>query len=276
MRRNFPKYKILTSEATINAIIENKMSVSRFGDGEFRLIMKERDIVFQNLKNGISERLLEVLNSSLQNHLVALPLSFKTTKGLKQDSKVHWLHFINCYGAKFSPFIYDKSKTYGNAFISRFYIDYKDHSKAETTVLNLKKIWNRKDVLIVEGVFSRLGVGNNLFDNATTLKRILCPAEHAFDRYDEILSLAKQHGENKLILIALGPTATVLAHDLAQLNYWAIDIGHVDVEYMWMLQKATKKVPIKGRYVSEAKSIKDYDILEEFKKTYEESILHKM
>jgi hypothetical protein len=32
---------------------------------------------------------------------------------------------------------------------------------------------------------------------------------------------------DKLILIALGPTATVLAYDLAKKGYQAIDIGHL-------------------------------------------------
>ena len=36
-------------EETIKAIINNKKSIARFGDGEFRLALKERDIVFQNL-----------------------------------------------------------------------------------------------------------------------------------------------------------------------------------------------------------------------------------
>lgn len=32
----------------------------------------------------------------------------------------------------------------------------------------------------------------------------------------------------RLILIALGMTATVLAYDLSKAGFWAIDIGHID------------------------------------------------
>ena len=39
-----------------------------------------------------------------------------------------------------------------------------------------------------------------------------------------------------MILIALGPTATVLAYDLAKAGYWALDIGHLDLEYEWFLK----------------------------------------
>ncbi len=98
-----------------------------------------------------------------------------------------------------------------------------------------------------------MGMGNDLFSNAKSIKRILCPAENAFEKYDEILQAAKQYGDNTLILIALGMTATVLAYDLAAAGYWAVDIGHIDIEYEWFLSKATERFAIKGKYTNEAK-----------------------
>src|SRR5690606_10996024 len=136
----------------------------------------------------------------------------------------------------------------------------------------LKEIWDKKDVVMVEGEFSRMGVGNDLYANASTIQRIICPAENAFKSYDQIIDATKKYGKDKLILIALGPTASILSYDLAKEGYWAIDIGHIDVEYMWMLQNATKKVPIKGRYVSEASDERDFEIPEEYSKHYKESI----
>ena len=53
--------------------------------------------------------------------------------------------------------------------------------------------------------------------------------------------------------MALGPTATVLAYDLFKAGYQAIDIGHVDIEYEWFLRKATKKIKIESKYVTEVK-----------------------
>ena len=57
---------------------------------------------------------------------------------------------------------------------------------------------------------------------------------------------------SRLILLALGQTATVLAYDLAKEGFWAIDIGHVDVEYEWFLRGAKDKIKIAGKYVQEA------------------------
>ena len=274
LRRYFPKYKIMSIEETINTIVSNKMSLSRFGDGEFRLVIKERDIVFQSLSTGIAERLNEVLNSTLPNHLVALPSSFISVAEFKRDAKIHWLHFINQYGLAISRTILNRNYIFGNAFISRFYIDFVDNSDTLNTVQNLKKIWDNEDLLIVEGFFSRLGVGNDLFDNSKSLKRIICPPKDAFGSYDEIVKVCKKFGKDKLILIALGPTASILAFDLARANFWGVDIGHIDIEYMWMLVGAKSKISVKGRSVAEASSNLDLEIDVKDLEHYNSSIIY--
>ena len=37
-----------------------------------------------------------------------------------------------------------------------------------------------------------MGVGNDLFDNAKSIRRILCPAENSWGSYPEILSNVKK------------------------------------------------------------------------------------
>ena len=48
-------------------------------------------------------------------------------------------------------------------------------------------------------------------------------------------------------------TATVLAYDLARLGYWAVDLGHLDIEYEWLKLGVNEKVSIKGKYTNESK-----------------------
>ena len=94
----------------------------------------------------------------------------------------------------------------------------------------MKGIWEGRDIIFIEGEKSRLGVGNDLFDNAQSIHRILCPPCNAFNSINRIRAEACKQNKNVLFLIALGPTATVLAYDLFKAGYQAIDIGHVDVE----------------------------------------------
>jgi glycosyltransferase family protein len=107
--------------------------------------------------------------------------------------------------------------------------------------------------LIIEGEKSRLGVGNDLFNNSKSIKRILCPAENAFNVYDKIIYQTKKIDKSILILLALGPTSTVLAYDLYKLGFQVIDVGHIDIEYEWFLRKAKKRMKIRNKYVNEVK-----------------------
>ena len=53
---------------------------------------------------------------------------------------------------------------------------HKDKSKVPQYIKKLKKIWEQKDVVIIQGETSRLGVYNDLFDNIKSIERILCPS----------------------------------------------------------------------------------------------------
>jgi len=264
--------KIQSIEETLCDIIKNKKSISRFGDGELRYMLPNEKLVFQKDNIVLREKLKEVLHSNLKNHIVAMPKPISSVKEFKLSNKYWWISFLNTYGVHFVDLI-DFKRVYGNSFISRFYLDYSKQSHLKQTIKSFKSLWEGKELLLVEGKFSRLGVGNDLFSNSKSIQRILCPSKDAFEHYDVILSKVQVYGKGKLILIALGPTATVLAYDLAKSGYWAMDVGHIDVEYMWMLQKAKAKVPIKGRYVAEAKNGNDFEILNEYKDEYYNSIV---
>jgi len=149
-------------------------------------------------------------------------------------------------------------------------MDYLDKNHVETILGYWKSIFYHRNIYIVEGEFSRLGVGNDLFSTASSVHRILAPAKNAFSSYQKILSFVKENvplQRSSLILLALGPTATIMVPFLVDAGYQALDIGHIDVEYEWYKLHATKKIPLVGRYVNEAGGvIQEFnsDILEKY------------
>ena len=111
--------------------------------------------------------------------------------------------------------------------------------------------------------------------NAKSIKRIICPPLNAFYLYDKILKATLKISKDNLILIALGPTATVLAYDLTKYGYQAVDIGHTDIEYELYLRNATKIIPIPYKYVNEAKK-GNVNISEVTDKNYTNQIIYKI
>ena len=114
-------------------------------------------------------------------------------------------------------------------------------------------IYNYIIIIIIEGDKTRMGLGNDLFNNTKSIKRIICPAVNAFNLYDKIISYVKKLNIDKknLILISLGPTATVLAYDIFKLGYQVIDLGHLDLQYEYYLRKAKKNIKIPNKYNNE-------------------------
>lgn len=267
-----PTIRVQTMEETIKDLVATNKSISRYGDAEFNVVMQKANPNYQAHDGALTQRLIEVLESNLDNLIVAIPRTFYSMEGEKLHIKYFWYTYINKNGKELFSY-FNKNKIYGNAAMTRFYLGQTDKRVSHRIAKLLKQLWDKKELLFIEGELSRMGVGNDLFDNATSIKRILCPSKNAFNSYDAILEAAIQHGKDKVILIALGPTASVLSYDLAKLGYSALDVGHIDVEYMWMLMKAERVMPIKGRYVSETRDVEDYEIPEEYKSDYENSII---
>lgn len=252
--KQFERINILNSIDSIKYIIEHKCSVSRFGDGEFIMLLGGGYDDYQGADQKLAKRLKEVLVSTdAPNHIVGLPMPLKHTIGLRQSSRDFWDYFTLRKGVYLVPYL-STSRLYIDTQLSRFYIMYTDKSHCGNQLNLLKAIWNNQDVVIIEGTKSRTGIGNDLYDNVKSLSRILGPATDAFSMYDEMLEAIVKHvSKDNLILLSYGPTATILAYDLAKLGYWAIDIGHLDIEYEWFKMGAIDKVVINGKFTNEAK-----------------------
>ena len=225
-------------EQTCEKIISDKCSLSRYGDGEFEIILGHAKDVYQDNNEDLANRLREILLSNLENHMVALADDYGSMEGLRKENKDVIRRYMTPQKRRQHYDLLDMKKEYFNAYISRPYVIYPhdETERAGKRFESLKQIWDKREILFVEGDKTRMGVGNDLFCNAKTISRIIAPNENAYDVYNEIYEAVLHYGRNKVILIALGPTATVLAYDLAKEGYWALDIGHLDLEYEWFLK----------------------------------------
>lgn len=254
------KLRVFPSTKTIDLIKINKCNVCRFGDGEF-YVMSGKSNGFQRVDDVLANRLKEVLANKRRDVLLCIPYTLKSFNGLTQNSKLFAVDFIhNNLKERVIPFV-NTNISYGDSLFTRFYMSKRNKSVRNVGqyVSRLKSIWDGQDILIVEGEYSRSGVGNDLFNCANTIKRILCPPKDAFDFYDRILSCIIKNGKDKLVLMALGMAATVLAYDLAKENIWAIDLGHIDMEYEWFLMGAKKKTAIENKIVDEIENKNNFN-----------------
>lgn len=217
--------------------------------------MRGYSIGFQRKSKNLKWALREV--KTTDKCLLCIPDYFEKEKlnknALKLSAYKYWKRHFFWTNHAYKKF-FSKNSVMGNTEVTRFYIDYIDHSGTADYIKKLKTLWQDRDLLIVEGQKSRLGVGNDFFDNAKSIRRILCPAKNAFEKLEDIKTAIKQNLRGgDLVLCAIGPTATVLAYQLSPIAQ-VLDVGHVDIEYEWFLMGATEKVPIQHKYVNECRS----------------------
>lgn len=260
-RRNklFKQIKILNISESIELIVTNKMSVARFGDGELRWAIGEQPGYFQqDLDETFSLALQDVLINPAPNTAVGLPRSaFGHLEEVTSDNRKAWRYLMWKFGMRWLDII-PKNRVYVDANLSRLYIDRENKNEAQNNYQLLKTLWEGRNVLILEGMHTKFGVGNDLLKNAASVRRIEGPSENAFSKYSELLNATKMYArKDDLILIALGPTATILANDLAKAGIQAVDIGHADVEYEWFLKQVSTRVELDGKHVEETKKTVD-------------------
>ena len=259
------KYQIIDDELTIMKVIHEGYSISRFGDGEFLWILGKNKKSFQDNSEKMSNELKAILQDYKLNNRKVLLGIYGTLNDLSKHtykSKVFWKYFLIKYGKQVYNFLPD-DVVYCDTAITRPYMDYKNKNfnVMRKKFDNLKKLWNNRDVIIVEGEYTRLGIGNDLFDNCKSIKRIICPPKNAYYKYEDIAESIRRNADKKsLVLMSLGPTATILSYNMSKEGYQCIDTGHIDIEYMWFKNGATKKENIVGKYVNEVKKEKPDDI----------------
>lgn len=245
---------ILSEEETLNQLIDSQTSFARFGDGEFSAIAGRIRHQFQTAVDPqLGQRLLEVLHCQDPRLLIGLADNYGSLEKYNAQAKREIRRYMHPMVRREHLRLLDPERTYYNAYVTRPYVMYDDNQTDAPgkRFRHLQRLWSGKNCIFVEGNMTGLGVGNDLFENTASIKRILAPAENAFSAYSPLLEFCLRQPADSLFLLALGPTATVLAWDLCRAGYRAIDIGHIDLEYEWFLRGEGHRTQVAGKYNNE-------------------------
>ena len=247
---------VLSWDQILDAM-QDGVSIVRFGDGEISILTETNNPKFQPTSEKLRESLKTVFTSDLKKLLVCIPSyvhNRSSFDSLSFKAQYFWYRFLEKQHEWFEENL-QKGRSYGDTQITRPYIDIQNKQKAEYVFTRIKELFCNKEVVIIEGVYTRFGVDNDLLARAKSVSRIIAPAVDAFSAYSQILSEAlRLASPNTLFVLCLGPAAKVLALDLVKKGYQVWDLGHLDIEYEWFRRGAEKKILIPGKYVNEVQS----------------------
>ncbi len=218
--------RVYSEEQSLERLIQGGKSIARFGDGEFKLIIGERHKSFQDVNEALNRRMLEVLRSSHPNVLVAIhPVNDFDNLGRI------WQKFIIRIGREVLGLL-DTDRIYDSTGL---FHRLPTGSRAEFTqrVQLIKSLWAGRKVVIVVGKGSRFHFEHELFDNVESVDYVYGPSKNAFSEYERIMAEIRSYDKSSyLFLLVLGPTATVMAHELGCEGYQAIDFGQMPGKYI--------------------------------------------
>lgn len=187
------------------------MSIARYGDGELNLCLGN-GIKSQVYVRRLADRLRLILLDS-GRCAVGIPNVMAKTKPFWEKFKA------DRYARLFDP-----DRVYLSAFISRPDSAPWIHTDAYWSMV--EDLWRGQDVTLVRGSEKSLTADD--LRSAANVREVRCLRQNAWQEYDRLLDRV---GTPKRALLCCGPTATVLAVDLAARGVHAVDLGHVG---MWM------------------------------------------
>lgn len=253
--------KVLDIQQSLDYILEYDSSVIRYGDGEMDIMMGH-GIPYQDYDEKLAAQLRSIIQlESSPELLICLSDVFEGLERYNIEAVNFWKIHLEQYKDAYHRLC--TALFYGSTFISRPYMDLKDKSDSVAHFKKLKKLWDKRDILIVEGENTRSGVGNDLFDNAQSVERIICPSRNAYRKVQAIQEAVEKYADGKLVLLMLGPTAKVLAYHLSKKSIQAIDLGHIDSEYEWFKMGATSKVKFSHKHTAEHNFDQEIQLVED-------------
>lgn len=231
---------IQSVEDSIRTLVTNqKASLCRFGDGEIQLL-KGNHIPLQTASPKLSARFREILASKQDNVLIAFPrLLYASKQNIVPYARRFWRENGQAFRDELEQYI-DFNHTYYAAELtlaSNLFESYDVNAYFE----KIAKIWQDQAITIVCGETVFQHIEYNIFDVAKSVDYVLAPSLNAFDVYDTLLERCRAIPQHHVIILILGPTAKVLAYDLAQQGFRALDLGHIAKSYDWYRKEKSAK-----------------------------------
>ena len=241
------RIKVHTIDETIDELLNTDKSMVRFGDGEIVMI-RGVDLMLQQAAPKIGEGLAEILTYQNDDLMVTIPDIFNTLSDHNKASRQFWMDHL-LFNRKVYEKYCNKVRVYGSTFVSRCYYFASDRSRCDGWFAKIRKIWENKDIVIVEGTRTHNGVGNDLFDSAADIERIICPPSNAYGALPAIVEACLSYNKDRLFLLSVGVAAKFLAVELFRRGYRVLDIGNMDMEYEWYLRNAPDKMSLEKHNV---------------------------
>ena len=204
---------VMSEDLTIDMALGG-MSVSRFGDGEI-MLMTGRSIPYNEWSQQLQDELIAVAGCTDTGLLKCIPNIYKSHRKA-------WVQQYEQYGYLFP------GSLYGSQFINR--PDSAPWTDTDEFRGKVRRLWKDRNVVLVYGTQTgkKKSLTPDMLWDAASVTPVLCEPINAYSSIDSIEEriVSSVAGEQAIVVMCLGPTATVLASRLQKKHsIWSVDLG---------------------------------------------------
>lgn len=216
--------KVLSQKETPDYIKKHNKALIRLGDGEFRIMLKRKGILYQKYSEELRQDMLQILNDYKYLDDCGFLLAVPNEPFIREAS---WFKSVDemilqCFGLYrfyFRKFM-NKSKVYGDAFLFQ-----KDNE------CFYSKLWENSDVVIFLHNDERYA---QMFKNKYNIETVFInvPSCNSYEKIDDIeqdvLNAVNDFAKDRSysVLISCGPAAKILVYRLLKKGIITYDTGH--------------------------------------------------
>lgn len=212
------KATIYSDKDLIDFVKKNRLSLIRFGDGEYRLMFSKKGIHYQKYDSKLEKELLAIFenyNSYKDKYIICIPPFF--------NNSIIWflknrIELAMCFAKPRLLFRFkqNKDEVYGDAFV---------FGKGKDKIYS--ELWYENDkIVLIHNDEKWVKMFNKKYKkNAIFIKTI---SNNSYEIIDDIEKkvLNIKNIEDYIVLVSSGPMAKVLAYRLSKRNIQVIDTGH--------------------------------------------------
>jgi len=225
---DFARAHQLEFAETLKRIRDERLSFARFGDGEFKLMLRQDyNLRFQPWSPQLAAALRNLITLDgydASRLMLGFPYIYRD---------VHWSGVWLDIWPELQPLL-GASSVYGNSHVSRpiFF-----QRTGQTGVELWREIWRDLDVCVITGEDSRFESLPELFDGTRSVRTVHSLAVDAYSDLPRLLDeVRRDERHTDIYLVSLGPAGTLLAADLSRMGRWALDVGHISDSYINVFQ----------------------------------------
>jgi hypothetical protein len=244
------KYPTVRSEEETIARVLAGASISRYGDGEFK-IAAGNGCVSQIPDKRLTTELREILCKTNPKCIVGIPRLDPRSPKIE-----NWRKYKDIYPRFLSPAV-----DYYSAFITR--PDSAPWIYTKEFFGKIESLWREQRVILVSGSDRSLTTDFLYQRGVKQVRHVECARRDAYAQIDDLELQIRSECANwgiKRVLLCCGPTATCLAWRLSDALH-AIDLGHIGMFWFngeekpkWMRSRSEKNLDSGGQTTSKGKS----------------------